>query len=142
MGYVIQIGEERTWSEDGEPYVGVQIVKNPDSPALLPDEVQTGQANYRIMSGTDMLHFTRETDLAPLLYDGDRRKDGAYAVTGDTLEMIENAIERLFVTHPDAVASPFDKAAPWNYNLHRLLWFRWWLTWALANCERPTMYIG
>ena len=157
MSYSIYIGEmteEREVDEDtGVPYLKVRVmaVTHPEAPTF-PGDKMTGNSNSRHPGYSAWWNFLREAGL-PCPPDDPRpflveTHPGTRILTKADLLLVEEALARWKPTGPpgfktdprwDKDHDPTD-ANDYDGVLARLRWLKWWMTWALENCERPAVY--
>lgn len=148
--------------------VRVKDEKFPDAPALPGDAPWSIHQNEKSMSYGGFSEFVEATGLEDFEKYVFQNHPGCVPLTDWCKEQIDNAIERYKIANPNAVpgyvvsdtgffaVTVGDKSglqpvntnsnkwvanANQNYDAHlaRLEWFRWWITWALENCEYPAI---
>lgn len=137
MGYNIYIGE-RIQHEDGHWIVReVEQDRAPCWRSSDHDQDLSGHSNGRHPSYRQLTHFARRTGLQGLFVDLLDEHPGIVDLTQDHLDAVQTALERWQRQHPDRVAGWLPGE---DSDLARLLWYRWWMAWALQHCERPSVW--
>lgn len=165
MSYNIYVGNatlESSWSvEEGcSASWHVEPVALDDAPNFAYD-ILTENGNSRHPGYSQWSNFCVESGLYRLFYGVDARDGynhdggllsvhpGCVPLTPSMLAEVTEARVRWECAHPGAIPG-FDYDADWLTSaddgvrgrdaiLARLLWLEWWMTWALANCERPSI---
>lgn len=139
MGYLIKIGEYNTAIEDGEEHPCIPDVALPDAPYYAVDYI-TGRTNVRQPSYTGRYNFCKEVHLENLFY---RQPGGLFkphpgiaSVTCDHLTIIQNALDQYRRIYPNHHQ---EDGTGVGYNIIRLEWLVWWMSWAIQNCQRPVI---
>lgn len=168
MSYDIYIGNavlESEWSVEDGPFAEwvVACMSHPEAPAFPFDEM-TGNGNGRHPSYSGWSDFCEATGLYAMFYgvpipDRQRheggilsRHPGIVPLTPLMLSSVTDARERRRARcERDGAVPGFDFTPAWNApdkddgvrgrdsNLARLIWLEWWMTYALAHCERPAI---
>jgi hypothetical protein len=149
VGYSIYIGEAMIeyWPEDGHMRIGVEPAEHPDAPDLGTGDI-SGHSNGRHPSYTSMHNFCKDTDLADVFYDEEERTlkgghPGATPLTWDMYERVKNTLNKWKADHPNAIAPNPENTAhlenSLDYTLGKLMWYEFWMRWALENCKMPTI---
>lgn len=144
MGYNLIIGElEITLDNDlleTNVYLSVKPETGRAEPFLIVGEVTDG-TNSRLPSYSTWRNFCVSTGLFSLFYDKDhgllRDHPAVYPINENHREKIEEAYAKFKTRFPDAephYGFPDNEA---NVYLVRLEWLRYWVNWALDNCDRP-----
>lgn len=128
MGYSIYIGNAEASElvcEDGEYLVTIQV--NPNAVDGAPcDGSPTDGTNGRWPSYSGWSEFIEDAGLVSLFRDESfgimRNHPGCFALEPAHLEQIKKATCQL------------------EWNKGRLEWLKFWVEWALTNCERPAIY--
>lgn len=138
MGITITIGEAelRVTPEDDESPITAHVAKrtHPEAPRNGSDAPCT---NHRSFSYTGFGAWAKASGLESLFYDESRgltRQDlhpGCVLLRPEHLAAVRAAQQR---PHPE----PRSQWAPQHKDL--LVWFAWWMEWALANCKVPAIY--
>lgn len=168
MGYNLLIGEAVIDIPD-EAYgrgLGIRVdrVVLPDAPAL-PGDSSPIQANERWPSYSGWEDFAKQVGLYGLFFGTrsecpERRESslmhshpGAAMITKADLIEVTQATER-WMQKPwptkeriagwdpkhDGWRRPPEPDQRYDNMLARLIWLKWWMRWALGNCEIPTFY--
>lgn len=137
MGYDFIIGEKTIDDEDEEvTMVWAEEVEHENAPAF---GEPTDYSNERWPSYTVWHYFCKDTGLYELFYE---RKDklipehpGYQSLTPFHQQKINTAYKVFKANHPEAELDiEKDEASGW---LCRLEWLKYWVDWALENCENP-----
>lgn len=144
MGYTITIGELEVEKhpEDAMECAGLHFgakgVKHESAPAF---GEPTDYTNSRWPSYSAWDGFLRDVGLWPVFYrDGHLigGHPGVRLITADMKAEVDNALERFVAANPNLVAQ-FEEGKPLQGSLCRLQWFKYWIDWALENCETPVI---
>ena len=138
MGYDIFIGEVQY---DGDGYgegFGEPSPKKfqlPEAPSLAIQSDLTRRTNWAYPShGWD---FLAEAGLDKWIGKWLDLKTNVYPLTEQDYTTVHQALENWVVTHPQAVTNELLEL---DDTLQRLIWFDWWVRWALDNCTEPVIY--
>lgn len=157
MGYTLRIGElEASVEYEGlESYIHLDAKpeRKDDAPAY---GEPTDHTNSRWPSYTSWSEFTRFAGLHYLMYNEEvgllRKHPGCVPLVKEHKEIIDKAYQKFYDRYPNAKAgySPkidFEKRifedTEWpveNGMAARLEWLKYWVDWALENCEKPVFY--
>jgi hypothetical protein len=159
MSYSIYIGnaiiEDRSEDGDGEllaRFTVPEIIRH-DAPSFPHDDMSNGK-NGRHPGYSQWSDFCASAGLTALFFDKEtgimREHPGCFSLTPEHLAIVRAARERWQAEHPAAVPgfdfsrfmadqSKDDGVRGRDGVLARLLWLEWWMSWALANCERPAI---
>jgi len=153
MGYSIQIGNaelELNPKELRAEYT-VNQVKNEDAVHIENDD--TDKSNSRSPSYTVFSDWMHEVKLYDLFKNEEtgimREHPGIFPLTSAHLSEVRLAIEKYTTKHP-GVKPGFWLEDPTDWtkvvedptlspSLARLVWFEYWIDWALKNCELPAI---
>lgn len=153
--------EIEIWEDTYELTVA-RLVLN-EAPEFLNDSL-TGKQNFRSMANRAYSEFIAEHNLKDFddMFSDDSSR--IHVITQDMLDCIVNARElheltigekvpgwalaNGFIVLPDGSYRFYTeeevdiatKESNTDADLARLMWFEWWLKWALDNCERPAIY--
>lgn len=155
MGWSIKIGnavpmsrQQAVNSFDGEGYTqysfSVESAEHPDAPSweTKPEEGAwdaSGKTNSRLPGYSAFADFLEQTgitaDDVPAF--GARGSDGnCYVLRPEHRDAVSRARAAWEARHPGAVPG-------WTTGcdmvLARLIWYEWWMTWALEHSERPAI---
>lgn len=138
MGYTISIGELiEVTDEDGYTYSDVKDERHENAPAF--DE-PTDYTNSRWPSYTQWSKAMESVGLYRLFYAEPggliRPHPGCVALTLDHKMQIDEADQNYRAQYPNARAGYGPTQDP---NLVRLEWLKYWVDWALENCQRPVI---
>lgn len=143
MGYNIYIGNAEPYFEiEGDELIAgwtVHVVRNEAAPAFPGDEM-SHHANLRFPSYSAWAGMAREAGLTAFFFDEEtglfRKHPGCFKISNEHLAQVVEAEERLRSTNklPPGFGDGYD------CELARVMWMRWWMEWALANCEVPAIY--
>lgn len=142
MGYNIIIGNaEPHFEVDGNDLIaewGVKVVRNDEAPAFPGDEA-SHYVNSRFPSYSAWADAMEKAGLKSLFMDEHeglfRRHPGCVKIDKSHFEQVCAAEERI-----KAKAScPPGFGDGFNPTLARVVWLRWWMGWAIANCEVPAI---
>lgn len=156
MGYSIYIGNAVVETDDKELYAcyTVEKVTNSNAPRwpnkLGPDgkpDFMRGidiseDTNGRHPSYTSMANWAREVGLYELFLGPDGRDGllnphpGCQRLTQEILTEISGARARWEKMHPGAQPGWRDGEDP---ALAKLIWYEWWVKWALESCKIPAI---
>ena len=157
MGWNIKIGNAVPMSRekaindfDGEGWTcykfGVEDAKHPDAPfweshAASGSFDVSGKTNERCPSYTSFGMFIGNTGLTghvPAFSEGG--SDGnCFVLRTEHRDAVRDARVKWERAHPGAVPG---WAPGLDSTLAKLIWYEWWMTWALDNCERPAIEMG
>ena len=141
MGYSIGIGEKKReyYEEDDCEFFYTESVELEEAPSWEGDEL-TGKSNQRYPSYTGFSTFCKEADIYSLFYGKHGilfEHPGFVPLTPIHLNAIKTAKENWIQTHPNTTAGFIDDQ---DFVLARLLWFEFWMEWALKNCKEPIIH--
>lgn len=150
MSYDIYIGEAKPeypsvdngWRFDWV----VERTSHPDAPSwdCKPDEFGavdiSGKTNGRHPGYSQMTGFCIEARLTNLFFEGDNalmgQHPGIVPLLPEHIEKITKARQDWEDNHPHAIPG-------WNEDedpiLARLIWYEWWMKWAVKNCDHPAV---
>jgi hypothetical protein len=153
MGYNIYIGNAvvETDEDELEAWYGIEQIELDEAP-FWPNPVDengkpklfegdaSGKTNGRHPSYTSMSNWARAVGLEKLFHE--KREGllephpGTKRLTPEIHAEVLAAKERWERDHPNARPgwSEGDDAV-----LAKLIWYEWWIGWALENCERPAI---
>jgi len=153
MGYTIGIGELETVTEsDGYKYKHVKTVTLDNAPAYGEPTDYTNKRWPSYSSWSNAMDFIGLTDL--MFNDKNglmRRHPSVYRLRKKHKVAIDKAYKEFYEKYPNAkagyspkvMADPFAEDKDWpaeNEWAVRLEWLKFWVDWALENCEKPTFY--
>ncbi len=165
MGYNLHIGEAKIDFEDYglESYlsIGVEGVINENAPNFGHGDI-SGIGNSRYPSYTGMSQFCKATGLSELFngkeYGILREHPGSVLLVKEHLEAIRIAKNKWEAEHPNCkdMLPKADESPELNWHemneyletknfdwfYARLVWFEFWINWALENCKIPTFTNG
>lgn len=167
MSYDIYIGEAHLEAPDPNDgpeencfRVDVESVVRTDAPSF-PGDKMTGQGNSRHPGYSQWTDFCRKTGLYELFFNKStglmRKHPGAFRLLGEHQGTVAVALECWMRDHPGArpgwcecpscnplrdrdAADKQQKHEDLDGDLARLIWLDWWIRWAMANCDCPTIY--
>lgn len=131
MGFDLEIGEFKPYTEDDITIYTVVDVKLSEAPAYGHPMDFT---NRLLPSETGWFEFAKAAGLTVLFnwIDGQIINRSAYGsfvdLTQEHKAVIDAAYENINKLHPD--------------HHGRLEWLKFWVDWALTNCERPVFTIN
>lgn len=137
MGYTIIIGNAEIEQCDPDEYEG-QLVARYDIPVVRHDEAPasgdpTDCENQRWPSYRAWSDFAEDVGLYDTFFSPDygimRAHPGCFQLKVAHLQRVEIAIA-------EQVRNPSNDV----YNMARLQWLRYWIDWALKNCDNPAIY--
>lgn len=152
MGYNLYIGEAvLNYDNDSDypsVYIDVKLEQHDNAPAFGEPSDYT---NSRYPSYTVWSDFCKFVGLYDLFYDEDyglcRPHPGETPLTTKHKEAIDKAYSDFKNKYPNSVATYGEKQENWydsdennpeeNGYLCRLEWLKYWIDWALENCEKP-----
>ena len=135
-------GNENTFSWE------VERVEHPDAPEWKHDRKSLADAladaskktNGRHPQITQMKHFCKQANIEGLFFDGDGclvpRRSCVTRLTKSHCHKITFARQKWEEEHPDSVPGWYDNEDP---ILARLIWYEFWMKWALGNCGLPAV---
>lgn len=153
MSYDIYIGEAQI-DDDRDGYemrIVVKAFDHPEAPSFPNDEL-TGKGNHRHPGYSAWSDFTKDAGLHDLFFEEDTglmsRHPGAFRLTNEHHQQVAAALDKWTTEHPDTTPGFMDYdyrkhetiGPSYDYMKARLVWLEWWMRWALANCETPTIY--
>lgn len=156
MGYDIYIGNAVVETDEDELYSHfvVERTAHPDAPYWPNPEPKEGQhpmmrnfdisehSNGRHPSYSSMFAFCKSTGLQDLFLGEDERSGllhphpGCHRLTKEHSEQITVARINWQTSHPGSVPG-WDEGQ--DSTLAKLLWYDWWVAWALKNCKIPAI---
>lgn len=156
MGYTLEIGElETTIEKDGlNSYIDHSVKSEHHDEAPAYGE-PTDNSNGRWPSYTAWHDFARFVDLEDLFYNKStgllREHPGCIPLVQEHKKIIDKAYKAFYKKYPNCKAgfSPksledeFFEDKDWpleNVWAVRLEWLKYWVDWALTNCENPVFY--
>lgn len=157
MGYDLKIGELQTWIDyDGlDSWIVNDVVdeKHDNAPAF---GEFTDYTNYRAPGYGQWDKVMRDCGLHELMFDEDtgliRNHPGCVPLVKEHKEIIDKAYKEFYEKYPNCKAGYSPKInnkegiyddPDWdncNNTAVRLEWLKYWVDWALENCERPVFY--
>lgn len=140
MGISIYIGEAYLTHEEYDTSLYARVVRTEHHAAPMDCPDVSGKSNGRHLSHSRMSDFADKTGTKKLFYDEDHGliepHPGCRKITIEHLEVIQEALNKWKLAHPDAVQGG-------NFSedevLERLIWFDFWMRWALINCSVPAI---
>lgn len=159
MSYTFTIGNavpQFIEDEDGRrDFMEVEDVTSEEAP-VFPNDSMTGNSNSRSPSYTGWRMFCDLAGLYGLFYDENGRIRGGHPgcvpITTNHLEVVRSALrtwEKRAELPPGFEGNPVKNRETGEYEipdegrydpiLARLIWLDWWLNWAVANCENPSI---
>ena len=159
MGYTLQIGELETSMHSGD-YLEIEEMNSfrQEVVSISHDDAPTfGEStdcmNSRWPSYTSWAIFYRFFDLEELFHDEDygflRQHPGCVPITQFHKSIIDDAYEKYKKNYPNSTPGYSGKQLddvedddwPEENSLGaRLVWLKYWVDWALKNCEVPAFY--
>ncbi len=150
MGYNIHIGNAVPHLIEDELAARYEVegVENdaaphwPNPPTLagqFPVYDLSGKSNGRFPGYTSFAGWARVTGLYELFLGEEgliRRHPGCQRLTEDHLTQVREARELWEKDHPEASPGWHDHQ---DAALAKLIWYEWWMTWALKNCRIPAI---
>lgn len=160
MGYTLKIGEifvrKELMDEDDQKtayfHTGVISEEHKNAPAF---GEPTDRQNSRWPSYTAWSNFCDFVGLEDLFYNKEygilREHPGCVPLTQSHKEEIDKALENFKKKYPKAIPSystnvkniMLEEDPTWpeeNNFMVRLVWLKYWVDWALENCENPAFY--
>lgn len=134
-----RIGNAEMHNYDGKWSVKVKDEELDEAPAF-PGAVLSAHANFISIPYAATTLFSRGFTAFMTAVNPDNYDCATLALTHAHLDAIKKAVEDFKTYCPDAVPA-FDEL-PHNGTLARLMIFKWWIEWALENCERPAIQIS
>jgi hypothetical protein len=158
MGYTIYIGNAELrgdWYQDSDPYAAWVVTTVRNENCEWPEV--TG-ANFRSPSYTAWRDFCDKWGLASMFYAKHsgllHHHPGCMPLNAEHLALVEQALAKFDATFPNALprwcecaacVGPFGAVKDEQHeplasgDKARLEWLRYWIKWALENCERPSV---
>jgi hypothetical protein len=152
MGWDIYIGNAaprtRAQMEEDDWTIysfAVEHVENPDAPEWpngddWPDI--SGKSNHRAPGYSSFASLLRDTGITAndVPAFGARGSDGdCFVLRTEHRDAVRVAREQWQTAHPGTTPGWRDGD---DYTLAKLIWYEWWMTWALENCERPAIQMS
>lgn len=141
MSYSIYIGERTTVeSSDGEIETDVEQVENKEAPYFS----DSGYENSRHPGYGQMHEFCKMADVLDLWYGNDgflKQHPGFKELKQNHLDVMKSALKSWQEKYPAAKAQMIDESPTVVQDgiLARLVWYVWWMEWALNNCKDPVV---
>lgn len=148
MGYSISIGQlEVNINEDGlDSYISLDVASRALSGAPAYGE-PTDHMNSRWPSYTSWSDSMNFLGLQDFMFDQDtglmREHPGTFPLTPDHKSILDEAYTDFYLKYPNAKAGYNDEDENWpeeNGYACRLEWLKFWIDWALANCDKPVFH--
>lgn len=145
MAYNLTIGELKVsyYQDEDEPRVELSAESSRHDEAPAFGEI-SDYTNGRYPSYSAWYDFTRSAGLFSLFYGKEERYDallanhpGCVPLTEQHRREVNKALVDFKLKYPDAIATYKDKSILENGLLCRLVWFHYWVNWALDNCKQP-----
>lgn len=157
------------WADDDIISVTAASASHNDAPDLGKGDI-SGKGNYRYPSYTAFSNWVDATGLRETFYElneemTERRKEsgfpnpdywqmrgghpGCVPLTKEKYDAVKGALDKWKKDHPDAIMPTpentqhlqgFEEDHVNDYTLGRLVWFEFWMKWALENCKMPVIY--
>lgn len=147
MSHDIFIGKARVqFCDDGELRAIVPLTYHPEAP-VFPGDVPTRNTNNRDMAYSAMSEWVDAVGLRGLFFD---REHGLLRKDRCCYRLMREHHEEVLAAVAKHVAKVGQKTPGWppdgederyDPDLARLLWFEWWMRWALTDCETPAVYL-
>lgn len=163
MGYNIGIGELEVHYDVNGEYISIDAkgTTHPDAPEFGKGDI-SGKGNYRYPSYSAFAGWCDELNIRDVFYtengtdyySGKIRyvmkggHPGATPLTKEMYDTIKSTLDKYRIDHPDSILptpentqdlKPFDEDPIHDYTLARLVWFEFWMKWALENCKQPVI---
>jgi len=148
MGYNLEIGEleiEFDTSDDRESSLGlgVKIEKGRKELFLNVGEPTDGM-NIRWPSYSSWRNFAEHAGLEEFFFDDSkgliRQHPGTFPLCEDHRVIINQKYKDFKIKFPKSEANYNNPTKPENGTLVRFEWLKYWINWALDNCEKPVFY--
>jgi len=145
MGYNIKIGElEVTFStEDGRESVVELNAKTEDEreESFLNVGEPTDGTNMRWPTYTSWANFAEKADLYEFFFDDCegliRQHPAVYPLCEEHRQIVNEKYRSFKKKYPESIPSYEYEDNEVNGALVRLEWLKYWINWALDNCEKP-----
>jgi hypothetical protein len=145
MSYDIYIGNAVPRADEDRFYWDVEEVTLPDAPEWpSPDDMPdiSGKTNGRHPGYGQMSDWADRVGLTDLWFAqwGEgllSPHPGCTPLKPDHLAGVREALARFKEKHPNVQPGWGDDLAG---DLARLVWYEWWMAWALNHCEHPAVY--
>lgn len=152
MGWDIYVGNAviaKRDKDDEQWLLTVERTEHPDAPEWPNPEGDpmvvgfgdiSGKSNHRAPGYSGFADFCRDTGIEVTAFTEARGSDGdCFILRPDDLASVTKARRRWEAKHSGAVPGWRKGEDP---TLAKLIWYEWWFTWALANCERPAVQMS
>lgn len=144
MGYTLKIGEYASefHDEDNTTWIS-QYAEDAQHDAAPAYGEPTDNTNARWPSYTSWHNFARFVGLEDFFFNEEmgliRKHPGCVPLARYHQSSIENAMLNFKIKHPNAIPRMTDESEA-DCQLARLTWLKYWVDWAMQNCERPVFY--
>ena len=145
MGWDIYVGNAviAEHDEGDEQWcLTVKRIEHPDAPewpnggGFAGTDI-SGKSNHRAPTYSGLPELCRRTGMDVLAFREVRGSDGdCFILRPEDLASVIAARKRWEADHVGSVPGWRPGEDP---TLAKLLWYEWWFSWALANCERPAI---
>jgi hypothetical protein len=148
MGYNLKIGELKTnWNtDDGREStieLSVEVERGRKEPFLNVGEPTDGM-NVRWPSYTSWSNFAKSADLYDFFFDKCegliREHPATFPLCEEHREIVNAKYKAFKDKHPKSKPTYDDENNEHNAVLVRFEWLKYWINWALDNCEKPVFY--
>ena len=153
MGYNIGIGNASIRYEADDDFISMTVehAEHPDAPDLGKGDV-SGKGNFRYPSYGGFQEFLDKNGLSDVFLDETDNMQGGHpgiaVLTQKKYDRVKKALEKYKKANPHAILptpentaheEDFKEHKDSDYNLGRLVWFEFWMKWALENCKYPAI---
>jgi len=148
MGYNLEIGElevefDTEYGRESTIDLRVKVERGRKEPFLNVGEPTDG-TNMRWPSYTSWANFAKSADLYEFFFDDCegliRQHPATYPLCEEHRKIVNEKYEAFKKKYPKAIASYEDEDNEANGILVRLEWLKYWINWALDNCDKPVFY--
>jgi hypothetical protein len=140
MGYTLRIGNavinEIEHSEELPLLIRVEN-QTLDSAPIFPGCSNCGMSNSRYPSYTGWEGFLKKTNTKHILGKFTEKHPNCLPVTKEDVDAVFNALQ-LYKNTATLPPGWSDDEKTYDYDLARLIWFEFWMRWAVENCETPS----
>jgi hypothetical protein len=141
MGYRLGIGERDFDTEENRSFV--KKIKLDDAPINANSAVFLEKTNVLMPSYNNWHRFLEEAELTSLFLDESgliKIHPGVVSLTEEHLKAVKFANDNYKKLYYNQ--GVIDDLSYISFNLDRLNWLEWWMTWALSNCKDPIFTNG
>jgi hypothetical protein len=142
MGYTIKIGNSvpcKYMNEFSEMVCSFSVErKTLDNAPIFPGCSYVGLSNSRSPSYTDWDGFIKKTHTTSILGKFTEKHPSCVPLTREDVDAVFNALQLYKNTTKLPPGWSADEKT-YDYDLARLIWFEFWVRWAVENCQNPAI---